>query len=162
MEKSPTRGVDTELLFEIRIPLAAPIDVGPGPEGHRIVYLADSGKFAGPRLAGIVLPLSGGDYVRRRSDGVAVVDVRLCLRTDDGATIVMTYQGRLHAESQHRQYALDFAKPDDVAGADRYYFRTLPLFETGDERYAWLNRIVSVGKGRTGEGGVIYEVFEVK
>ena len=43
-----------------------------------------------------------------------------------------------------------------------YYFRTNPLFETGDERYAWLNTIVAVGKGRTGDGGVIHEIFAVK
>lgn len=52
-------------------------------------------------------------------------------------------------------------KPTINAGANRYYFRINPLFETGDERYAWLNRVVAVGKGRTEDGGVRYEIFEV-
>lgn len=149
-------------MFEIRIPLAPVIDAGVGPGGRRLVYLADSGTFEGRRLRGVVVPMSGGDYVLWRSDGVAVIDVRLCLRTHDGATVLMSYGGRLVVPAQERGYASDLDKPDDPAGADRYYFRTTPLFETGDDRYRWLNQIVSVGKGRTGEGGVIYEVFEVK
>lgn len=159
---APSPSLDTEFLFEIRIPLAPPITVGPGPDGWRVIRLAESGRFEGPRLRGEVIPMSGGDYVRRRGDGISAIDVRLCLATDDGARVLMTYQGRFDPGTESREYALDFAKPDDPADADRYYFRTNPLFETGDERYAWLNRVVAVGKGRTGDGGVNYEIFEVK
>jgi len=87
-------GAVAEFLFGVRIPLAPPIDLGPGPDGRRLVLLAESGRFAGVRPRGEVIPLSGGDYVRRRSDGVSVIDVRLCLRTDDDATMLMTYEGR--------------------------------------------------------------------
>jgi Protein of unknown function (DUF3237) len=97
----------------------------------------------------------------RDSDKNAL-DVRLTLRTDDGALILMTYLGRMVASQQEFGYATDFFKPDDVPGASRYYFRTAPLFETGDARYGWLNHIVSIGRGRTGDGGVIYDVFAVK
>lgn len=40
--------------------------------------------------------------------------------------------------------------------------RILPLFETGDDRYAWLNQIVTVGVGGTGDDSVIYDVYAVK
>jgi uncharacterized protein DUF3237 len=162
MDHLPSSPLETEFLFEIRIPLAAPVDVGAGPDGRRIVLMAQSGRFSGPRLRGEVVPLSGGDWARRRRDGVSVIDARLCLRTEDGAMILMTYQGRLQASPENQDYARDFAKSDDPAGARRYYFRTNPLFETGDERYAWLNAIVAVGSGRTGDGGVVYDVFEVR
>ena len=59
------------------------------------------------------------------------------------------------------QMRVTLAPPMDV-GPDRYCFRTNPLFETGDERYAWLNHVVAVGKGRTGDNGVIYDVFAVR
>ena len=162
MPNIPKTRLETEFLFEVRIPLAPPIDVEAGPDGRRIVLLAKCGQFSGPRLRGEVLPLSGGDWLRRRANGVSVIDVRLCLRTDDEATVLMTYQGRMQASPENQDYARDFAKPDDPGGAHRYYFRTNPLFETGDERYAWLNAIVAVGTGRTGDGGVVYDVFEVK
>ena len=38
--------------------------------------------------------------------------------------------------------------------------RSAPLFEVGDPRYAWLNRIQAVGiGGRTGEALVVYEIY---
>ena len=155
--------LQTEFLFEVRIPLAPPMDLGPAaPDGHRMIFMAASGSFEGPRMRGEVIPMSGGDWSRIRADGSGALDVRLSLCTDDGAIILMTYLGRMVASPDDFGYALDFAKPDDREGASRYYFRTIPLFETGDERYAWMNHIVSVGKGRTGDGGVIYEVFAVK
>jgi hypothetical protein len=40
--------------------------------------------------------------------------------------------------------------------------RTSPLFETGDPRYAWLNRIVCVGTGARRAAAVELEFFEVR
>ncbi len=41
------------------------------------------------------------------------------------------------------------------------YFMTTPRFETGDARYAWLNRIVAVAEGRAGAGWVEYRVYQL-
>ena len=41
------------------------------------------------------------------------------------------------------------------------YFRTTPMFETGDERYLWLNDIVAVGLGASIGGAVRYDIFEL-
>ncbi len=154
--------LQTEFLFEIKIPLCSPIDIGQAPDGHRMIFMAQSGSFEDPKIKGEVIPMSGGDWSKIRADSSGASDVRLSLKTDDGAIVLMTYFGRMVASSENLEYALDFSKPDDPQGADRYYFRTNPLFETGDKRYAWLNHIVAVGKGRTGDNGVIYEVFEVR
>jgi hypothetical protein len=155
--------LNTEFLFEVRIQVQPPMDLGPTPEGQRVIFISKSGSFEGPKLKGEVIPMSGGDWSRVRADGSGVIDVRLCLRTDDGATILMTFGGRMVTTPENFEYVLDYMKPDDPQGAEeRYYLRTNPLFETGDPRYAWLNNIVAVGKGRTGEGGVIHEVFAVK
>ena len=43
-----------------------------------------------------------------------------------------------------------------------YYMRTTPRFETGDARYAWLNRMVCVATGARRAAAVELEVFEVK
>ena len=42
-----------------------------------------------------------------------------------------------------------------------YYMRTTPWYETGDPRYAWLNRIVCVASGVRRPASVELEVFEV-
>lgn len=155
--QSPT----TDFLFTLRCKLDPILDHGATPLGHRLVAIAGSGSFEGPRVRGEVVGASGGDWALVRQDGSGALDVRLSLRTDDGALVLMTYQGRMVAAPEEFSYALDFFKPDDPAGAHRYYFRTNPLFETADPRYAWLNHLVSVGRGRTGDGGVIYDVFAV-
>ncbi|MCP5025343.1 MAG: DUF3237 domain-containing protein [Actinomycetia bacterium] len=35
--------------------------------------------------------------------------------------------------------------------------KTSPRFETGDERYAWLDRVLAVGIGGPADDGVTYE-----
>ena len=37
-----------------------------------------------------------------------------------------------------------------------------PLFETGDDRYRWLNKIQAVGKGAFDGTTLEYELYELK
>ena len=39
--------------------------------------------------------------------------------------------------------------------------RTAPLFETGDERYTWLNNVQAVALGSSGGGKVTYDVYQL-
>jgi hypothetical protein len=112
-----------------------------GPLGTRVIVDASSGTFEGERLRGTVRG-PGGDWVTVRADGTVQLDVRLLLRTDDGADIYMEYKG----------IALDNATN----------ITTAPMFQTGAEQYAWLNRIVAIARGSSGGGQVTYEVFEVR
>lgn len=112
-----------------------------GPLGTRVIVDASSGTFEGERLRGTVHG-PGGDWVTVRTDGTVQLDVRLLLRTDDGADVYMEYKG----------IALDNAT----------HITTAPMFQTGAEQYAWLNRIVAIARGSSGGGQVTYEVFEVR
>ena len=151
----------TRFLFEMFAELQAPLDVGPTPEGHRMVILTSGGRFNGPDMRGEVVPGSGGDWARIRSDGTFALDVRACLKTDDGALIYITYGGRAaFRDAEQMGMALDFMSIDPVDPAS-YYFRTNPIFETSDPRYARLNGVVAVGLGALGHGGVTYRIFEI-
>ena len=156
----------SEFLFELR--LAQPTDgvyeMGQTPNSRLRYSLASSGSFAGPKLNGIVLPNSGADWARVRGDMSISLDVRLCLQTEDKANIYLTYTGIMAAGNQtDLMYMVDSTKPDDPVGAEsRYYFRSAMWFETGDGRYAWLNHLVAVGKGRLGDDSAIYDVFAIK
>ena len=112
------------------------------PAGTRVVVTAMRGKFTGPRLRGVVADVAGGDWVTVRPDGSMKVDVRLVLRTDDGAEILMTYSGIGHR---------------DAHGATT--LRTAPMFETGDASYTWLNGIQAAAQGTTADGSVTYDVY---
>ena len=117
-----------------------------------MVVVVIGGSFEGPHLCGTIEAL-GGDWVVRRSDGVSEFDVRALLRTDDGAEIHMTYGGYNHQQS--------LGPLGELPEGERY-FRTQPKFETGDERYQWLNRIVAVGTGWSDAPGTVsYRVYGV-
>ncbi|MDJ0788157.1 MAG: DUF3237 domain-containing protein [Myxococcota bacterium] len=153
--------IETEFLFEAKVALGDPLHLGATPEGHRMIVDVRGGRFEGPAMSGDVLPHSGADWARIRSDGVGALDVRMTLRTDDDALVYVQWHGLMVFEPAEQAYALDFGKDDDPDGVDRYYFRAAPRFETADERYSWLNRILGITKSRTGGGGVIHRFFAV-
>jgi Protein of unknown function (DUF3237) len=37
-----------------------------------------------------------------------------------------------------------------------------PRFETSDERYAWLNSVLAIGKGTVVGESRVYEIYEVR
>src|SRR3982074_1917730 len=115
--------------------------------------------FAGARLRGAVVPGSA-DWSLVRRDGSMVIDARVILQTDDGATIHMTYAGRAIFPADTLADVRDPARRHLIAPA-RYYFRTPPLFETGAEAYAWLNDVVCVATGQLTGPGLDYDVFQV-
>jgi hypothetical protein len=84
-------------LFEISIDLHPIQEIGSTPAGHRRVIPVSGGRFNGERLNGTVLPHSGSDLLLMRADGSFQQDVRLVLRSDDGALILMTYRGVRHS-----------------------------------------------------------------
>ena len=55
--------LQSEFLFDFSLTLQAPLDIGSGLEGHRLIVMTSGGRFQGPRLSGTVLPLTGADWV---------------------------------------------------------------------------------------------------
>jgi Protein of unknown function (DUF3237) len=151
--------IETTHLFDMVDDLEPPLDFGSGPLGKRVLYRCAGGSFVGPRLRGEVLN-GGGDWALFRPDGTLIIDVRLALRTDDGALVHMTYGGRWVTPPELKADMADPAKRYQIDPA-RYYFRTNPVFETGAEQYAWLNDLVCVGSGYLIEGGVAYKISAV-
>lgn len=128
-------------------------NVGEGPDGLRIDWLIDEGRFCGPEIEGVVLP-GAADFMRVRRDGVAIVEVRACLETTRGARIYAVYGG-----------VVDLG-PEGYERALHGQFTTLPplvvtpVFETADTNLQWLNRVRCVGVGRVDTAALTY-VFDV-
>jgi len=144
-------------LFTITMKLAPTLELGDTPAGNRRVFTVYSGQFQGDRLRGEVLPQASSDLLLTRADGSYQSDVRLILRTDDGALILMTYRGVRHASAE---VSARIARGEEVPSTD-YYLRTAPSFETSSAKYAWLNKTVSVGIGERQPSGVSYDIFEI-
>lgn len=144
-------------LFEISIDLHPTQEIGNTPAGHRRVIPVAGGRFNGERINGIVLPHAGSDLLLMRADGSFQQDVRLVLRSDDGAIILMTYRGVRHSPPE---IGRRIARGEAVPRTD-YYLRISPFFETAAPGYQWLNNLVAIGVGERRPNGAAYEVYEI-
>ena len=135
-------------LCTMRVQLKPPIEVGTGPAGTRLIFEAESLKFEGDRFSGEMVGTASGDWLLIGPEGTGTLDIRATFRTHDGAIVFGQYYGRLDASQ-----GLDLPKTIYVT----------PRFETGDERYAWLNRVQAVGKGVVHEDLALdYEWYELR
>ncbi|MEI9994289.1 MAG: DUF3237 domain-containing protein [Rhizomicrobium sp.] len=135
-------------------------DTGAAPFGRRMIAVVTGGDIVGERLNGTVLP-GGGDWALiDAARDVLRLDARVTWQTQDGAKIYVSYTGIFRPYSEGPK---QFARGGTLSAADRaaLYFRTRPVFETGDARYAWLNDLVAVGVGLVTPEGVAYEIHEV-
>ncbi|MDP6351237.1 MAG: DUF3237 domain-containing protein [Alphaproteobacteria bacterium] len=143
-------------LFDIDIVIDPPQAIGTTPFGDRRIVTLAGGTFEGERLRGQVLP-GGGDWLLARNDGALQLDVRLTMRTDDSELIYMTYRGIRHGPAA----VIERVNRGEPVDPSAYYFRTAPFFETGAEKYDWLNRVVAVAMGTRSASGPRYTVFEI-
>jgi hypothetical protein len=146
-----------EHLYDAHVDLDAPQAVGITPAGNRQIYMVTGGRIEGPRIKGDILP-GGGDWALVRTDGAIQLDVRATVRTDDGAHVYAYYSGLIIATPE--QFGR-LVSGDDVPPGE-YYFYTNPMFQAGDERYAWLNELVAIGRGKVIPNGVQYRVWAVR
>lgn len=147
----------SEHLLQLSADLEDPLVLAQTPLGTRRIMYFTGGAFSGSRLKGQVLA-GGGDWVLLRSDGVSELDIRLTLRTEDGALIYVACDGIFDIASEARERIMQGEQVDPAA----YYFRTALHFETGAAAYRWLNRVLAVGVGRRTPTGMVTEVFAVR
>ena len=148
--------IRTAHLFTLTLNVGAPQPIGAGPAGNRRVVTVGGGRFEGERLRGTVLE-GGSDWLLVRPDETTVLDVRLVLKTEDGALIGLTYGGFRHGPAE----VMERVNRGDAVDPASYYFRVAMGFETASAQYQWLNRIIAIGTGRRTPEGPVYEVFEV-
>ncbi len=142
-----------EHLFTIRADLGTSYPIGAAHGGVRAIAEVTGGAFEGERLRGEVLT-PGADWAKVE-DGYIELDVRLNLKTDDGAGIYMTYTGILE---QNTAAVGALSEAGETQYGDNH-FLTQPRFECGDPRYSWLNQVVAIAEGRILPHAVEYRVY---
>lgn len=91
-------------------------------------------------------------------DGFWRPDVRARFRTDDGAIVLMHYTGLVQQTEAFKKAA----EADRSTGWPDQYMRLAIRFDTGAERYRWLNTSLFVAAGRLlGTGRIEYAVHRV-
>jgi hypothetical protein len=148
-----------EFLARFEVNLDAPVlELGQiGSVGKRRIIPITGGKFTGPRLSGTIL-CNGADWQIVSADGLARMDTRYALKTNDGALIYIQTRGFRYGPAD---VMAEVAKGNPV-DPNKYYFRVYIQFETGSVRYEWLNRAVGIGAGMRLRNAVIYDAYLVK
>src|SRR5258706_6779633 len=131
------RALQSEHLMQMSADLDDPLVVPDGPVGTRLILYAKRGMFAGARLRGELLP-GGGDWVQQRSDGIAALDIRFVLRTDDGQLIFVTCNGLFDISPEIRGRIRGGGEIDPSG----YYFRTAVTVVTGAAENPLLDRLL--------------------
>ena len=128
--------------------------MGQGRAGMRRIIPIVGGMMSGPKLQGKILNI-GADWQTIFADGLAELDTRYALETDDGATIEICNFGFRHGP---KDVIEAIGRGEDVA-PDSYYMRTHARMETGDGRYDWVNRMLFVGVGARKEQSVLMRLY---
>jgi hypothetical protein len=130
------------------VTLADPILIPDTPVGMRVIAEVESWTVEGERINAKLRGHAAADWMTVSAAMIGTIDARGLLETDDGALIYTWYHGRLDLSGG--------------VGASPTY--AAPLYETGDERYAWLNKVQAVAKGVLSPDGhqLAYEICEVR
>ena len=132
-------------------------EMGSGRGGQRRIIPIIGGRATGPELSGRILNL-GADWQTVFAGGLAQLDTRYAIETDDGALIEIINFGFRHGPPAVIQ---QLAAGNDVP-PDRYYMRTHARLETGDPRYDWVNRTLFVGSGARRRQSVEVALFAIE
>jgi hypothetical protein len=143
--------------FEMHAQVGPPEELGQVPGGRRRIIPILGGTFEGPNLRGKVLP-GGADWQIVRADGVAQLEAHYTLETSDGALVYVHNFGLRHGPPE----VLARVAAGEAVDPALNYMRATPRFETGDERYRWLNKLVCVATGARRKDAVELDVYEVK
>jgi hypothetical protein len=130
---------ELEFIFSARVTVDPPQDLGAFNKGRRRVVPITGGDFSGPAMRGTVLP-GGADWQLIRHDGVAELDARYTLQTDDGVAIQVHNRALRHGPPEVMAELLA-GRP---VAANSYYFRGVTSFTTDTTRYAWLGMHIIV------------------
>jgi len=145
-----------EFIFAAHVTVGAALDLGDVAKGGRRIVPITGGEFAGPQIRGTVVP-GGADWQVLRSDGVAELEARYTLRTDDGALIYVRNQALRHGSAEVMA-ALAAGRPVDPGS---YYFRGATFFETGAAHYGWLTKHIIVCSGERKPSGVKLRFYKM-
>ena len=117
-------------LCQVHLKLAAPLVIGSGPSGNRLVAGIEAMDIRGERLNATLAGATAADWLTTVGT-TATIDVRATVVTHDGAYVYIQYRGRSDTTN-------GFGSAPVFVSAN---------FETGDARYRWLNNVQAIGRG---------------
>jgi Protein of unknown function (DUF3237) len=146
----------TKYVFSLAIKVGTPIVAGDLGHGVRRIIPILGGEVFGPGIKGTIFPC-GADFQIIRPNGLTELEAKYGFEMDDGAIVYIENVGIRFGPKP----MLDRIAKGEIVDPALIYFRSVPKFETGSEKYRWLMENLFVGVGARHPDRVEIDVHQV-
>jgi hypothetical protein len=146
----------TRYVFTITAHIGGVTSAGDIGSGERRIIPITGGKVKGRDINGRVCAF-GADFQIVRPDSSIELEAKYALQTDDGAVIYVENRGIRLGPTE----LLKKLNRGEAVDPALIYFRTVPRFETGHEKYRWLMQSIFVASAARHTDRVVIDVHQV-
>src|SRR5262245_61613979 len=151
-----TPEIQTRYAFTITALIGPVTSAGETGTGVRRIIPIIGGEVKGERINGKVLSF-GADFQIIRPNELIDLEAKYAFETDDGAVVYVENRGIRFGPVE----LLQKLKRGEPVDPKLIYFRTVPRFETGTEKYRWLMEHIFVGSAARHADRVVIDVHQV-
>ena len=148
--------LQTRYVFTITAQIGGVTSVGDIGTGVRRIILITGGEVKGEAVNGKVCAF-GADFQIIRPNELIELEAKYAFQTDDGAVIYVENRGIRFGPVE----LLQRLKRGEPVDPKLIYFRTVPKFETGSEKYRWLMESLFIGSAARHADRVVIDVHQV-
>ena len=151
-----TPQLETKYVFTITVEIGGVTSAGETGHGVRRIIPITGGTVKGDDINGKVCPF-GADFQIIRPNELIELEAKYAFETDDGAIVYIENKGVRFGPVD----LLQKLKRGEPVDPKLIYFRTVPKFETGSEKYRWLMENLFIGSAARHADRVIIDVHQV-
>ena len=148
--------LQTRYVFTITAHIGSVTSAGDIGTGVRRIIPITGGEVRGKGINGKVCPF-GADFQIIRPNELIELEAKYAIETDDGAVIYVENKGIRFGPVE----LLRRLNRGEAVDPRLIYFRTMPKFETGAEKYRWLMENLFVGSAARHADRVVIDVHQV-
>ena len=148
--------LETRYAFTITAEIGAVTSAGEIGSGIRRIIPITGGEVKGEGINGKVCPF-GADFQIIRPNELIELEAKYAFETDDGAVVYVENRGLRFGPID----LLQKLKRGEPVDPKLIYFRTVPKFETGSEKYRWLMEHLFIGSAARHADRVVIDVHQV-
>ena len=151
-----TPQIQTRYVFTITADIGEVTSAGDIGTGVRRIIPIIGGEVKGEGISGKVCAF-GADFQIIRPNELIELEAKYAFETDDGAVVYVENKGIRFGPVE----LLQQLKRGEPVDPKLIYFRTVPRFETGSEKYRWLMQNLFVGSAARHPDRVVLDVHQV-